>query len=245
MVIVLDVKTGSGAFMQDRASALALARAMVDIGTAAGRRMAAVVSDMSQPLGRAIGNALEVAEALDTLEDHGPPDFTSFAIELATLIVELASTGQMGRRDVSQALHSGAARAALRRMIEAQGGDTRAFDDHGFLPTATVQRPVLAEADGFVSRLDALTVARASIVLGAGRERKGEPIDLAVGVRLEAKIGDRVGRGEPLAVLHANAASRLGEAERVLRGGIALSPTPVSAPPVILERLGESVASRA
>src|SRR5438552_1223885 len=125
-VIVLDVKTGSGAFMHERDSALALARAMVDIGTAAGRRMAAVVSDMSQPLGRAIGNALEVAEALDTLENNGPPDFTAFSIELATLIVDLASSSQTGRADVEQALRSGSGREELRRMIEAQGGDTRA-----------------------------------------------------------------------------------------------------------------------
>ncbi len=244
-VIVLDVKTGSGAFMHDRESALALARAMVDIGTAAGRRMAAVVSDMSQPLGCAIGNALEVAEALDTLENVGPPDFTEFAIELASLIVDLASKGQAGRREVEHAMRSGAGRQALRRMIDAQGGDTRAFDDRARLPTASLQRPVLAESDGYVSRLDALSVARASILLGAGRERKGDAIDLSVGVHLEAKIGDRLGRGQPLAVLHANDELRLAEAERVLRGGIALSATAVTTPTVILERLGAPTASRA
>jgi pyrimidine-nucleoside phosphorylase len=244
-VIVLDVKTGSGAFMHERESAMALARTMVDIGTAAGRRMAAVVSDMSQPLGRAIGNALEVAEALDTLENNGPPDFTKFAIELASLIVDLASNGQAGRLDVEQALGSGAGRQALRRMIEAQGGDARAFDDRTRLPTASLQHPVLAESDGYVSRLDALTIARASIVLGAGRARKGDAIDLAVGVHLEAKLGDRPGRGHPIAVLHANDESRLVEAERVLRAGIALSTTALAPPPVILERLGASTASRA
>ena len=237
-VIVLDVKTGSGAFMQERESALALARAMVDIGTAAGRRMAAVVSDMSQPLGRAIGNALEVAEALDTLENHGPPDFTSFTLELATLIVELASSSRTGRADVEQALRSGDAREKLRHMIEAQRGDAAAFDDRMRLPTARLKRAVVADSDGYVRQLDALTIARASIVLGAGRERKGDPIDLSVGVRLEAKIGDRVSRGEPIAVLHANDESRLAEAERVLRGGVVLSTAPVSPPPVILERLG-------
>jgi pyrimidine-nucleoside phosphorylase len=244
-VIVLDVKTGSGAFVRERESAVALAQAMISIGTSAGRRMAAVVSDMSQPLGRAIGNALEVAEALDTLENNGPPDFTSFTVELATLIVELAAPGRAGREQVEHALHSGAARDAFRRMIEAQGGDTRAFDDRSQLPHATVHRPVLADSDGYISQLDALTVARASIVLGAGRERKGDPIDLAVGVRLEAKIGDRVTRGEPIAVLHANDESRLPEAERVLRGGVQLSTTPVTPPPVILERLGASAASPA
>src|SRR5205807_2362277 len=125
-VIVLDVKTGSGAFMREPDAARALAQAMVEIGTAAGRRMAAVVSDMSQPLGRAVGNALEVAEALDTLENNGPADFSEFAAELASLIVELATNGQAGRQQVEQALRSGTGRQTLRRMIEAQGGDTRA-----------------------------------------------------------------------------------------------------------------------
>src|SRR5438477_5956217 len=175
-VIVLDVKTGSGAFMHDRESAIALARAMVDIGTAAGRRMSAVVSDMSQPLGRAVGNALEVVEALDTLENHGPPDFAEFATELASVIVELASNGQSGRIEVERALQSGAGRATLRTMIEAQGGDARAFDDRRRLPTAALQQPVLADSDGYLCRLDALSVARATIALGAGRERKGDPI---------------------------------------------------------------------
>ena len=129
-VIVLDVKTGSGAFMRERDSARALAQAMIDIGEAAGRRVAAVVSDMSQPLGRAVGNALEIAEALDTLEGHGPPEFAEFALELASMIVELASSAGAGRVEVEEALRSGAALRAFRRMIEAQGGDTAAFDDH-------------------------------------------------------------------------------------------------------------------
>jgi pyrimidine-nucleoside phosphorylase len=236
-VIVLDVKTGSGAFMHERASAVALAQAMVEIGAAAGRRMAAVVSDMSQPLGRAVGNALEVAEALDTLEAHGPSDFTAFSVDLATLIVELASRGRAGRSEVEQALRSGAAKHALRAMVVAQGGDVGAFEERGLLPTARLPRPLLADADGYVARLDALTVARASILLGAGRERKGDPIDLGVGVVLQAKIGDQVRRGEPIAVLHANDESRLAEAERVLRSGIALSTTAIEPLPVILERL--------
>jgi pyrimidine-nucleoside phosphorylase len=231
--------------MRDRDAALALARAMVDIGTVAGRRMAAIVSDMSQPLGRAIGHALEVAEALDTLENHGPPEFAEFAIELASLIVDLASAGQAGRADVEEELRSGAATAALRRMVEAQGGETGSFDKRARLPTARLQQPVLAEADGYLRGLDALTVARAGIELGAARERKGDPIDLAVGVYLEAKVGDRIGRGEPLAVLHANDPARLAAAERILRGGVSISATPVAQPTLILERLGTSAGSRA
>jgi pyrimidine-nucleoside phosphorylase len=242
-VIVLDVKTGSGAFMRERESALALAQAMVDIGAAAGRRMAAVVSDMSQPLGRAIGNALEVAEAMDTLEGNGPPDFAEFVVELATLVVGLASGG--GRADIERALHSGAGREAFRRMVEAQGGDTAAFDDRSRLPRAAIQYVVSAESDGYLSRLDALTVAHASIALGAGREKKGDPIDLSVGIVLHAKLGDQISRGQPIAMIHANDDGRLAEAERRLRSAITLSTAPVAVTPLILERLGASAASPA
>jgi pyrimidine-nucleoside phosphorylase len=236
-VIVLDVKTGSGAFMRERAAARELALAMVDIGVAARRKMAAVVSDMSQPLGRTVGNALEVKEALDTLAGHGPAAFSAFAVELASLIVSLATDGAQGRREVEQALHSGAARRRLRAMVVAQRGDTRAFDDLERLPRSALQLPFVAASDGYVARLDALTVARASIVLGAGRERKGEPIDLAVGVELHAKVGDAVARGQPIATLHANNAARADEANRLLDQAITISTEPVQAGPLILERI--------
>jgi pyrimidine-nucleoside phosphorylase len=242
-VIALDVKTGSGAFMREPEAARALARVMVDIGTAAGRQMAAVVSDMSQPLGRAVGNALEVAEALDTLEGHGPPEFTEFALELAAIIVELAATEGLGapRRDaratVEQALRTGQALQAFRHMIKSQGGDTAAFDDRAWLPRARLQLAIAADADGYLARLDALTVARASTILGAGRERKGDAVDLSVGIVLGAKVGDPVMRGQPLAVLHANDEGRLRQAEVELRQAIALSSAPVERPPLILERL--------
>jgi pyrimidine-nucleoside phosphorylase len=238
--IVLDVKTGSGAFLRERESAVALAQAMLEIGTAAGRRMAAVVSDMSQPLGRTVGNALEVAEAMDTLEGRGPADFTEFALELAGMVVDLASNGQPGRGQVEHALRSGAGRQALRRMVETQGGDAAAFDDRSKLPTARLQRAVLSDADGYLARLDALKVAHASIALGAGRERKGDPIDLAVGIVLAAKVGDRVTRGQPLAVLHANDETRLAAAARLMLDGIEVSTTPVQPPQLILERLGKA-----
>jgi pyrimidine-nucleoside phosphorylase len=245
-VIVLDVKTGSGAFMREPDQARALAQAMVDIGTAAGRRMAAVVSDMSQPLGRAVGNALEVAEALDTLEGHGPAELAEFATELAALIVELASDGALGRSRVEQALASGEGLRVLRAMVEAQGGDARAFDDRSRLPRASHQRTLAAERDGYVGRLDALTIAHAATLLGAGRARKGEAIDLSVGVVLRTKIGDSIKRGQPLASLHANDEARLAEAESALRAAIEIGTTHVASPPLILERLAApSAASRA
>jgi pyrimidine-nucleoside phosphorylase len=241
-VIVLDVKTGSGAFMRETDDARALAQAMVEIGVAAGRRMAAVVSDMSQPLGRAVGNALEVAEALKTLEAQGPPELTDFAVELATLIVSLATDSARGRPDVEAALRSGEGLRTFRTMIEAQGGDARAFDVRGRLPRAAIQHQVLADADGYLSRLDALTIANAATALGAGRERKGDAIDLSVGLVLQVKLGDQVARGQPLAVLHANDQSRLEQAIRVVRSAVEVSPGPVEPPPLILERLVAPVA---
>jgi pyrimidine-nucleoside phosphorylase len=236
-VIVLDVKTGSGAFMREPDAARALARAMVEIGVAAGRQMAAVVSDMSQPLGRAVGNALEVVEALDTLAGYGPTELAEFAVELASLIVGLATDDARGRGEVEAALRSGAGLQVLRRMVEAQGGDTRGFDDRQYLPRASVQRVMTAQADGSIKRLDALTIAHASMLLGAGRERKGDAIDLSVGIVLEAKVGDQVLSGQPVATLHANDDARAREAENVLRSAIEVSPEAVAAPALILERI--------
>ncbi len=237
-VIVLDVKTGSGAFMRERAQAHALAEAMVSIGRAAGRRVAAVVSDMSQPLGRMVGNALEVREALDTLEGRGPADFQPFAVELAAAIVQMATDGRMGRPEVERALQTGAALDRFRAMVEAQGGDAAAFRDRSLLPTARIQEPVVAPANGYVQRLDALTVARAATLLGAGRERKGDAIDLAVGIQLEAKIGARVRAGEVVAILHANDPQRLAAARDALLSGITIGPEAVAPPPHVLEWLG-------
>ncbi len=238
-VITLDVKTGSGAFMRERDAARELAEAMVDIGTAAGRKVAAVVSDMSQPLGQTVGNALEVREALDTLSCSGPENFTDFALELATESVTLASAQGLGRADVENALRSGAALRKLREMVVAQGGNVAAFDDLRALPHAALQIPFVASSDGYLARLDALTVAQASIALGAGRERKGDPIDLAVGIALHAKIGDRVSQGEPIATIHANDVARVGEAERLLGDAVVVVPQPVRPPPLILERISE------
>jgi pyrimidine-nucleoside phosphorylase len=236
-VIVLDVKTGSGAFMRERDAARELAQAMVDIGVAAGRRMAAVVSDMSQPLGRAVGNALEVAEALDTLSGHGPAELTEFAVDLASVIVELATGGSRGRGNVEIALRTGAGSQRFRAMVEAQGGDSAAFDDRERLPRAQAQRVVRAESGGYLARIDALKVARASTELGAGRERKDDAIDLSVGLVLESKVGDPVEIGQALATLHASDASRLARAEASLRSAIQIASEPVARPALIQERI--------
>jgi pyrimidine-nucleoside phosphorylase len=184
-----------------------------------------------------VGNALEVAEALDTLEGHGPPELTEFATELATLTVELASDGALERADVDDALRSGRGTRVFRQMVEAQGGDARAFEDRAHLPRARMQRVVAAESSGYLARLDALTVARASTALGAGRERKGEAIDLSVGIVLQAKVGDRVMRGQPLATLQANDATRAEHAEQLLRSAVAISPDEAAPTPLVLDRI--------
>jgi pyrimidine-nucleoside phosphorylase len=138
---------------------------------------------------------------------------------------------------VEQALASGTAREALRRMVRAQGGDTSSFDDPTRLPSASIQEPVLAQHAGYVARLDALTIARASNRLGAGRERKGDPIDLAVGIVLHARVGEQIEPGQPLLTIHANDARRLEDARRLVQAGIELSATPVARPPLILGRV--------
>ncbi|MBV9169952.1 MAG: pyrimidine-nucleoside phosphorylase, partial [Chloroflexi bacterium] len=173
-----------------------------------------------------------------TLSGEGPPEFEEFAVELANTIVELATDGSRKRSHVESVLRSGAGLGKLREMIAAQGGDTSAFEQRDRLPRAREQRVFSARADGFIARFNALTVARASIALGAGRERKGgDPIDLGVGVVLRAKVGDRVHRGDPLAVLHGNDAARLNQAEHILATAVELTSESLRTPDLIIERL--------
>jgi thymidine phosphorylase len=233
-VIVLDVKVGSGAFMRTPAEARELAETMVAIGRANGRDTAAYVTDMSQPLGRAVGNALEVAEAVETLRGEGPADLTHLAVALAGEILARAGatlSRAAGERLAEGAIRDGSGLDKLAAMVRAQGGDERHVRDPDLLPRAPLQLPFAATADGLVARLDARLVAQASLALGAGRERKGDRIDPAVGVRLEAKVGERVRRGQTLAVVHAADSGRaeaasaiLAEASRVAEEAVPIAP---------------------
>jgi pyrimidine-nucleoside phosphorylase len=202
--IVLDVKTGGGAFMREPGAAVELARAMVEIGRGAGRRMAALVTDMDSPLGHAIGNALEVREAVDTLRGHGPDDFTTLCLELAGRMLLLgakAITAEEGVARARRALDDGAALRVFQQLIATQGGPAD-FDGAG-LPEAPVQVVVTAPADGYVQRVDALALGVLARDLGAGRATKSDAIDPAVGLIVHRKAGDKVRRGEALATLHA------------------------------------------
>jgi pyrimidine-nucleoside phosphorylase len=211
--IVLDVKVGDGAFMKARADAERLADVMIDLGSRARRQVVAVISDMDQPLGHAVGNALEIREAIATLRGEGPADFVQLVAEAATQLLALSDLGldrEEARGRVDQVLADGSAVEAYDRWIAAQGGDP----DEAALPTAPVVRPVAAPRAGYVTSLGAVQVGNAALRLGAGRQDKDDPIDHAVGVLCLKKRGDAVEQGETLAEIHARDESRADEAAR-------------------------------
>ena len=214
--IVLDVKTGSGAFMKKEEDALALAREMVDIGNAAGRRTIAVISDMDQPLGRAVGNALEVKEAIATLQGQGPEDFVELCLTLGShmlLAGGKAQTAEEARHRLETAIADGSALKKLAEFVEAQGGDSAAVYDPERLPKAAIIQPVPAPKGGYVQHIACDEIGICSLILGGGRETKESDIDLSVGLILEKKVGDRVSEGEPLAYLHGNDLQKLETAQ--------------------------------
>jgi thymidine phosphorylase len=229
--LVLDVKVGSGAFMTERARAAELASAMVEIGRSANMKVAALLTAMDVPLGRAVGNAVEVAEAVETLEGHGPDDLVAVTVALAEVMLELADLPG----DPLRALQDGSALAVWRAMVRAQGGDPDAP-----LPRAGVVEPVLAERDGFLARLEARSVGVAAWRLGAGRAKKEDPVLASAGVLCLVKPGEPVTKGQPLLELHTDDPARLERAREALRGAVQVSaeaPT-AAAEPLVIERVG-------
>ena len=218
--IVLDVKVGVGAFMQTLEEAEELARLMVDIGSRAGRKVVALLADMNQPLGNAVGNALEVKEAIATLRGGGPQDFREHCLEVAGHMLRLAgkSADLVGGRALAEAaLASGTALGKFRALVEAQGGDPRHVDDPARLPQAKWVEEFLAPRAGYLAAIQAGEVGYASVELGAGRAKKGDSIDHSVGIVVHHKVGDAVEAGDPLFTVHANDRERLRAAgERVL-----------------------------
>ena len=238
--VLLDVKCGSGAFMKDLGEARELARLMVAIGRSAGRKMAALITDMDQPLGLAVGNALEVREAIDTLRGSGPADFTELVLELTGAMAFLggrAPDAETGRKMAGQALAEGLGLKKLQEMILAQGGDVRVTEDPSLLPEAACALPVRAEEEGFVNRIDAMAVGEVSRDTGAGRRMKDEEIDLSAGVLLRRKRGDRVRKGQELAVLFGSDASRLAELAPSLRGAFSITETAPAPVSMVLDRV--------
>ena len=227
--LVLDVKSGSGAFMKELAHARELAETMVALGAEAGVRTVALVTDMSTPLGRTAGNALEVAESVDVLAGGGPSDVVELTLALAR---EMLTAARKDDVDPAAALADGRAMDVWRQMIRAQGGDPEAS-----LPTARETHVVASPSDGVLSRLDALAVGVAAWRLGAGRARAGEDVQAAAGVQMHAKPGDQVRAGGPLLTLHTDTPERFERALAALDGGYDVADTAPDATPLILDRI--------
>ena len=229
--IVLDVKTGAGAFMKTTEDARLLAHAMVQIGNRVGRNTMAVISDMSQPLGFAIGNALEVKEAIDTLNGKGPADLLDLCLTLGSQMVHLAGIGKdldEARSLLEESIENGKALEKFKTFIASQGGDISVIDNPELLPKADYQIDVLANKDGFVSEIIADELGIAAMMLGAGRATKESEIDLAVGIVLHKKVGDAVKKGEALLTIHTNK-EEVPEVEQKIWEGITIadSATPI------------------
>lgn len=236
--IVLDVKVGQGAFMKTLAEAEALARLMVQIGQGVGRRVAAVMSDMNQPLGQAVGNALEVREAIETLHGGGPADFRAHCLTIGGKMMELAGKAtslEEGERLLAESLDNGQAWAKFVEWITAQGGDRNQLENPELLPTAPLIDTVPAPQTGFIRAVDAAEVGKTGVALGGGRQKKGDPIDYSVGIICHAKIGDSLSLDDPLFTVHANDPAKLSAAKERLLAAVAWSEEAVIVPPHTLK----------
>lgn len=235
--IVLDVKTGDGAFMKSLEGSKELGQTMVDIGKHVGRKTVAVISDMSQPLGFAVGNALEVKEAIDTLRGNGPQDLTELCLALGAHMIVLAgqeANYEKAYEQLKDILQSGKAIQKLKEFIEAQGGDPTVVDHPEKLPQALHQAEVTSSSSGFVHSIEAEEIGRIAMMLGAGRRTKEDQIDLAVGIVLCKKIGDPIKEGDTLAVLYANT-EQLTDLIEKTKKAFGVNPNPVKAPQLIYE----------
>ena len=217
--IVLDVKTGLGAFMETLDEARILANLMVDIGKLAGREVVALLSDMNQPLGCAVGNSLEVIEAIDALKGGGPADFREHCLHVSAHMLVLgkrAKTLEEGRKMAEKAIADGSALEKFRVLVQAQGGDVSYVDDVSRFPPAKFVEVVMAPRNGTISQVQARSVGEAAVTLGAGRAKKSDVVDHAVGFIIHKKVCDKVTQGEPLFTIHANDQSKLAEAREVV-----------------------------
>jgi pyrimidine-nucleoside phosphorylase len=240
--IVIDVKTGSGAFLPKLEDSRHLANALVTIGSKLGRKMAALITDMSQPLGRMVGNALEVCEAIDTLRGQGPEDLATLCCELGAELLLFAGTAtarDQAIENLKKLLLNGSALEKLRELVRNQGGDVAALDDRSLLPRAARREKARSSVSGTVSSLDALAVGRAANLLGAGRQTADDNIDPAVGIELLKKVGDTIAADETLALLHVNDGAHLDEACSLVEAAYAIDMTGEAhePPPLIVERI--------
>lgn len=244
--ILLDVKTGNGAFMKTLEDSIKLAEAMVSIGQHNGRKVAALITDMDTPLGHNIGNSLEVIESVEVLKGHGPADLTEVCYQLAANMLYLAGKGSLEecRRMAEEAVVSGAAYEKLKQMFAAQGGDVSVLDDPDKFQKAKFSRPLLAEESGYLVRMNTEMVGNASVCLGAGRITKEDTIDFAAGIVLHKKSGDKVEKGECLATLYADHEEKFAAAEEMFRGALTFGPAPEPLPALVMARVTEDGVER-
>ena len=236
--IVLDVKVGNGAFMETLEQGRELAELMVDIGRLAGRKTVALLSDMNQPLGSAVGNSLEMIEAIETLHGGGPADFVEHCLHVTAHVLVLGGRAKdldEGRSLAEKSIADGSALDKFRLLVKAQGGDVTYVDNVSKFERAKLIEAVKAPRSGFVSQVNARTVGEASVALGAGRAKKGDPIDHAVGFLIFKKVGDPVREGESLCEIHANDGDKLNEARDAVLSAFQFSDGPVSPLPLFYE----------
>lgn len=241
--IVLDVKTGSGAFMKREADAEALAREMVRIGNGAGRRTTAVITDMDQPLGLAVGNALEVQEAIETLKGNGPEDFLELCLTLGSHMLFAAGeadTIERARERLLAVIENKAALQKLAEFVDAQGGDADMVYHPERLPKASLTESVCADKDGYITGIVCDEVGICSLMLGGGRETKEDVIDLSVGIVFRKKKGDAVRQGEPIATLHANDTGKIAAAKERLTRAVKIEEKPVAKTALIKQVITEA-----
>jgi pyrimidine-nucleoside phosphorylase len=239
--IVLDVKVGSGAFIKKQLDARRLAEAMRSIGRRMDRRVQALITDMNQPLGFAVGNALEVMEVSQTLQNGGPEDLTRLSLELAARMIYLgkvAPTIEAARDIASLKLVDGSGYKKFKQVVQAQGGDPRALDKFELLPNATGMREISTPRAGYVTAIDAEDIGRACAMIGAGRERKDDAVDHAVGAILEVKIGDRVDAGSILCRIYYTREDHVEEAAELIEDAFRISATRPEPRELILEVVG-------
>lgn len=238
--IVLDVKVGNGAFMETVKEAVVLAHTMVKIGKSVGRKTVAVIADMNQPLGYAVGNALEVREAIETLRNGGPADFREHCLTIATHLLVLGkkhSSARNARAAAEKALADGSAFGRFRALVAAQGGDVRQVDDPGLLPQAGYIETVVSPRSGFLKEINARAIGMESVALGGGRARKGDTVDPSVGIIVHHKVGDKVSRGDPLFTVHANSVEKLADAKAHISKAHTYSPTRVKRLPLFYQTI--------
>jgi thymidine phosphorylase len=235
--LVLDVKTGSGGFMKTEADSRRLAESLVAIGTAAGVETVALLTDMDAPLGRAVGNANEIAECIEVMKGGGPSDLVAVTTALTSRVLMLGKAAPdlvSAERMVRDAIESGRALDRFCQIVAAQGGDPRVVDDVARLPHVESREVIPAPADGYLIRVDAELVGRAAVALGAGRDRVEDAVDPGVGILVNAKPGARVRRGDPLFEVYYRDASRLERARPLLSAAIAIGAAPPPPRPLIL-----------